>query len=401
MDLISKKFKYLFDAQSILKDETVPSFVKITRADESVSISNSSILRSSVKGEAEESNLLSGRSQSISNIKSREDFKKAYLQILQQSDIEEVILQYEILWNKHLTLIHEKDFIFVEIKIRGNEEDKPQFLYWTPIGHTTDSSGLLKSLNLLLNRLKPLTDSQPLWLMELGLRNEDLFLFQIQPIAPSFLGNIFSQNLVQNMLLSRHRFKKNHGLISMMKTEWRAFNFRKLYLISSEKPLSWVFLNWEFIFHYFRIYCLQKNLKPTQNSFAEFLTAAQSKTWLGEILRFHFKIANELRSEETFEEVNFVFENNSSILFIGQGKVEGKIGKEIILLSELTPQSVYHLNSDKIVLTKTVSLLSHGILAAIEIKIRVVAGIPDEIWDQLDVDVNIYLDFKMRQILIK
>ena len=116
MVLNSKKFKYLFEAQSLLKDDTIPSFVKITRADESISLSNSSILRSSVKGEAEATNLLSGKSQSYTNIKNSEDFKKAYHQILQQSDLEEVILQDEILWDKHLTLIHEKDFILYNKK---------------------------------------------------------------------------------------------------------------------------------------------------------------------------------------------------------------------------------------------------------------------------------------------
>ena len=237
--------------------------------------------------------------------------------------------------------------------------------------------------------------------MELGLKKEDIFIFQIQPISTTILGNIFSQNLVQNMLLSRHRFNKNHGLMAMIITEWRAYQFRKLYSASTEKPHSWIFLNWEFIFHYFKIYSLQKKLKPTQNSFAEFLTVAQNKTWLGEILRFHFKIANVLRLEETFEVVNFVFEQSSSIIYLGQGKIEGKIGKEFVLLSELTPQSVYMLDSKKIILTKTISLLSHGILAAIELKMRVVAGIPDEIWDQLDENVNIYLDFKKRQFLIK
>ena len=401
MDLISKKFKYLFDAQSLVGNKIVPSFIKITGEIESVKISDLSILRSSVKGEAGESSLLSGKSLSVSAIKEIADFKNAYHQIIQQLELEEVILQREILWDQHLTLIYEKDFFFVEIKIRDNELGKPQFLYWTPLGHAMDNSGLLKSLNLLLNRLKPLTDSRPLWLMELGVSNEDIFLFQIQPLSLSCLGNIFSQNIVQEMLLSRYRFQKSHGLFAMMKMEWRAFRFRKLYFNSIERPPSWVFLNWEFIFHYFRVHCLLKNLYPNQNSFREFLIAAQKQNWMGEILSTHFRIANELRLNETYEEVDFVFDQSSTFIFIGQGKFEGKIGKEFVLLFELTPQVVYQLDSNKIIITKTLSLLNHGILAAIEKKIKVVAGVPDEIWDQLDQDVNIYLDFKKRIFLIQ
>ena len=395
MDLISKKFKYLLLAQSLLKDASVPPFYKITSPDTLPVISSPSILRSAISGEASTGNLLSGKSISIPNIKSQDDLKHAYQTIIQQAHLEEVILQHEINWDKHLTLIVEKDFIFIEMKLKDIHNEKTKFLYWTPLGHTHDD-GLFITLKKTLDRLTPLTDSSRLWLMELGLKNNDLFLFQIQPVDPSFLGSAFSQNLIQEMLLSRQRFQKSHGLLSMIRAEWNASKFRKKFSRSNEISPSWIFLNWEFIFHYFRIYCLQKGLKPGQDSFSKFLTVGHEKNWMGEILRLHFKMANQLRLNESYDEMSFIFDTNPAFIFIGKGKFKGLIGEEFILLEELTPQIIYGLTTEKIILTKTFSLLGHGILAAIEQKIKVVAGIPDDSWEELHHKESIFLDFEER-----
>lgn len=400
MNLNSKKFKYLLQAQTLLDKKIVPSFIKITGESDLNKNFPLSILRSSLLGEAEDATLLSGKSLSIPHLFDQVELRNAYQQISQQPNLHEVILQEEISWNKHLTLIFEKDFIFIESKSQDSEV-KPHFSYWTPIGHTAEDKELFTSLNRLLKKLEPMTDCSSLWLMELGLKDDSLYLFQIQPISFSFLGNIFSQNLVQEMLLSRQRFQKTHGLMAMIKTEWAAFKFRKNFSKKNEHPPSWIFLNWEFIFHYFRIYCLQKNLKPSQEAFASFLTVGHEKNWMGEILRRHFNMANQLRLHESHSEVNFVFDQNPALIFIGNGKFEGKIGKEVCLLKDLTPSAVYELPPNIIILTKTFSLLSHGILAAIERKIKLVAGIPDEQWDQLREDETICLDFEKRTFEIK
>jgi len=318
-----------------------------------------------------------------------------------QPALEEVIIQQEIPWEQHLTLIFERDFFFVEIKSRRCGEEKPKFYYWTPVGNTYENNGLFKSINQILLRLKPLTVTSPLWLMELGQKDGEIFLFQVQPIDQMSLGNIFSQNLVQEMLLSRNRFQKSQTLMAMMKTELSAYKFRKNFSRTSTPSPSWIFLNWEYIFHYFRIYCLQKKLHPNQSTFAAFLTVGHEKNWMGEILRLHFKMANQLRLSESYDEMNFIFDHNPAFIFIGKGQYTGKIGKDFIQLVELTPQLVYELDPTKIILTKTFSLLSHGILAAIERNIRVVAGIPEETWARLSNEESICLDFETRTFHIQ
>ena len=404
MDLISTKFKYLKNAQSLLGDKTVPTFKRIKSKSEQIDLfSSGTIIRSALNGEAESNSLLSGKSLSIRKIKNQIDATKALDLIWRQSHLAEVIFQEEILWDHHLTLVYEKDFFFVEMKSK-DELIPPRFFYWTPIGQTSneqDENGLIVKLTQIIKKLQPLTTDAPLWLMELGLSNNELFLFQIQPVAVNFLTSLFSQNLVQEMLLSRQRFSKNQNLFGMIKTEWRAFCFRKRHLKSLDYHPSWIFLNWEFIFHYFRLYSLQKNIKPTQESFGEFLSIGHTKTWMGEILRIHFKLANELRLHEDFEAQSFIFNHSSKLIFIGKGTFQGKIGDELIIIEDLTPEGVYALTSSKIILTKTISLLGHGILAATERKMRVVAGINDETWNDLLTKEIIYLDFEKRLLKLE
>lgn len=404
MDLISTKFKYLNNAQSLLGKKTVPAFKKMKSKSEQIDLfSAGTIIRSALSGEAEANSLLSGKSLSIGKIKNHEEAKEAQELIWAQSNLAEVIFQEEIFWDHHLTLVYEKDFFFVEMKSK-DESIPPRFFYWTPIGQTSndlDESGLITKLTQILKKLQPLTSGAPLWLMELGLSTDELFLFQIQPVAVSFLTSLFSQNLVQEMLLSRQRFSKNQNLFGMMKTEWRAFWFRKRHLKTLDYHPSWIFLNWEFIFHYFRLYSLQKNIKPTQESFGEFLSIGHTKTWMGEILRIHFKLANELRLHEDFEAQNFIFNHSSDLIFIGKGIFQGKIKDEMIMIEDLTPESVYALVTSKIILTKTISLLGHGILAATERKMRVVAGINEETWNDLLTKEIIYLDFEKRLLKLE
>ncbi len=400
MNLNSKKFKYLLQAQKQLGDKIVPAFIKIESESDVQKYFSTSIMRSSLKGEADEQNLLSGKSLSIPQLKDIESLKSAYQQINKQATLEEIILQEEIEWDQHLTLIHERGFLFIESKTK-DPGSPPQFSYWTPVGHTSNGHELFTSINKILRPLSPMTDTDPLWLLEIGVKAGNFYLFQIQPIAFSFLDNLFSQNLVQEMLLSRQRFQKSHGLWAMIKTEWAAYKFRRNFSKTKTPAPSWIFLNWEFIFHYFRIFCLQKKLKPNQDSFSAFLTIGHEKNWLGEILRRHFMMANQLRLHESHSEVSFVFNQNTAFIFIGRGTFRGRLGTDIALLPELTPQQVYELSPNTIILTKTISLLSHGILAAIEMKMRVVAGIPDEEWEKLSGAENIFLDFEARTFELK
>lgn len=394
MRLASGKFKHLIEAKGLLSSESLPEFQKMTSVDDAT-LDFPLIMRSALKNEAQDTKLLSGKSLSIGNIDSRQKLIESWERIRAQPDVEEVILQKEIPWTTHFTLICEESFFFAEARSR---ENKAEFFYWTPMAEARHE-GFVPAVRSLLEKLDPLLKTKNLWLLELGSFEGKVFLFQIHPISPAHLKNIFSNDLALKVVSARQRFQNSRGLWKLLKTEWQARKFRKNKHHLVHHPSS-VFLNWEYIFHYFRLYCMLNGKNPTAEVFAKFLSASYKNNWISELFQHHLKISNDLRKDEIFDPISATFPH-AGMIFIGRGELLGELGKDILLSPVLDLDLIYESSGIKAILTKEVSLLGHGVLAAAERRIFLVVGIPESIYCELRNGDKIYLDFDERHLEVR
>jgi hypothetical protein len=392
MELSSQKFKYLEQIKA-LKPELIPHFYPIKSTLPEIYDKETYILRSALQSEANPNNLLSGKSLSLSNLK-KKDLKEALEKVLAQDELSEVILQKQILWNQHLTLFYQSDFFFAEIKDRNQNNT---FFYVGELGGTNHP---LRSL--LVNHLKQIKEvlrTEKNWLMEWGYDGEKFYLFQLQPISIDKLTTLLSSEFAFEMVQSKERFSKNQNLWAMLKTEWLAFIYRRKKIKNPTFEAKDVFLNWEFIFHYFRLFCFSKNIKPDEESLMKFYQSLQEDHYLANVTKTHFKLANFWRKTEALPSLNFL-SHEKKMRFIGSG--QGYFFKnQLVFMEDLVVEDIYQLNDKKIILTKSISLLSHGILAALEQGHSVIFGISDEDWLSLISMDQIYLDFESQKLGLK
>lgn len=390
MRLASGKFKHLETIRPIIEVGSIPEFRVISHSDDVQSINQSMILRSALKNEAKGAKLLSGKSLSISGIDSRQKFLEAWDKIQAQPGLEEVILQNEIFWDQHITLICEDNFFFAEIKLKIGVSE---FLYWTPLVQSLNP--LVQKLKTFLGLLKSYLKSEKFWLMELGLSDQKIFLFQIHPVRVELLSELFSSNMVAQIVSSRMKFARRMGLWGLLKTEWKARGFRREMKEASFHP-SLVFLNWEYLFHYFRLFCMMNRLSPNAQSFASFLTACFENHWFSELVKKHLEMANYFRQSESFDPMKLGFESQGMI-FIGRGQFEGVVGEDIHVCDEISLELLYQHLRPKVILTKEVGVLSHPVLASVENGVALVLGVT-----QLFVPgERIFLDFEDKILQVK
>lgn len=386
----SEKFKHLDSVRPYLVSETIPAFEFITNIEGISDFSSSLILRSTLKNEAQKGQLQSGKSLSIGGIDSRQKLQSAWEQINAQVGLEEVILQKEINWVTHITLISEADFFFAELKKRDGSK---QFIYWTPLG---------KSLNPEVQLLKDFLEQigsylmlEKYWLMEAGLESGKLHLFQIHPVQLDLLSKIFSTEMVAQIVSSRMKFAKAQSFFGLLKFEWQAWKFRKNMPNESFHP-SLIFLNWEFLFHYFRLFCMFSRMQPDAQSFAKFLAMSFEKNWISSMVKKHLELANFFRKNESFDPMVLGFESKGC-LFIGKGIFQGIVGEDIHVCQEIPLELIYQKVKPKLILSKEVGLLSHPVLASVENGVPLVLGI-----DILPLKgARIYLDFDRKILRIE
>jgi hypothetical protein len=391
MELISNKFKFLQPARKLLGDAIVPVFQKIERDILTIKFDKLKVLRSSLKSEAQKVSLQSGKSISILNLSNLIEFKAALKRVYNQEDLLEVILQDQVLWEQHLTLIYEEDFIFIEIKDRNS--DQIQF-YYTSLAGESGHFSFVDKLKKYLKKLAPILKEDKLWIMEWGVVNSELSLFQIHPISSDYAEHIFSDDLALQLLQSKNRFQGQPSFKDLILTEWSAFLYRKKKQKNFEIKNQDVFINWEYIFHYYRLYCQSRNLKPTNVIFNDFLNQTYKNNYFSNTVKVHLSLANKFRNNETYAPIDYILEGKSKLNFLGKGQFSGTINGGIVLLAELTPEAVYQLPESCIILTKTVSLLGHGILASVERGLPVLSGISEEEWEKLLKCNKIFLDFE-------
>jgi hypothetical protein len=370
MRLASAKFKHLDSVQAFLGPETVPAFRIITNLDGISDFPTPLILRSALKEESQKGQLQSGKSISIGGIDTRQKLQEAWEKINSQPGLEEVILQTEINWDTHITLIYEEEFFFAELKKRDGSK---QFIYWTPLAQSLIPE--VQTLKVFLKTIEAYLPKEKFWLMEAGLMNDKIHLFQMHSVNLDLLSKIFSTEMVAQIVSSRMRFAKAQGFWGLLKTEWYARKFRRKMNKESFHP-SLIFLNWEFLFHYFRLFCMVNRLAPDAQSFAKFLAMSFQKNWISSLIKKHLELANFFRESESFDPMMLGFETQG-YLYIGKGIVEGVVGEGIHVCEEISLGLIYEKTKPKAILSREVGLLSHPVLASVENGVPLVLGLSD------------------------
>jgi len=398
MPLHSDKFKLLEAAARLLPSGVVPPYVELGetgRFDLDLDLRGRTwILRSALMGEAGPKSLLSGKSISIPGLKSLDSIQKALSEVRNQSGLDEVILQEEIHWDRHHTVLIEDDFLLVETRTASGTN---HFSFRSKIGSGGEIE-VLDQLNQKIEVLRPLIANRLFYLAEWGEKNGEHFLFQLQPVDRSLVQQLFSGDIAGHVVASRHRFGKSNGLLGLLKMEWAAHRFRLQAKGRSFSP-ALVFENWEFLFHYFRLFCMFRKLSPTGDAFAAFLSDCRPDSFPGVLAIQHIRLAGKLREDEAFPALSFSM--GVEMRFIGRGVVEGVVGVEVRTCDLLSLELVYQDPPAKVIMSSDVSVLSHPVLAAVERGTQLVLGASEELLHSFVPGQRVIFDFEKRQIHLK
>ena len=121
---------------------------------------------------------------------------------------------------------------------------------------------------------------------------------------------------------------------------------------------------------------MMKTLQASGESFSLFLSEATSKSFLGVLLKRHLEISNELRVHEGVAPMEVRFQD-SGTRFVGRGSGTGMIGREVMIQPELDLSLIYSDVPPRLIVSASVSLLSHPVLAAAEQGILLILGVPE------------------------
>jgi len=401
MQGISPKFKFLEDAESLLPRGSIPQYRFLSPHEAPSSLLEECkgmecILRSGLRSEGGGNEMLSGKSISTGGIRSLEELQAAHQAALSQPGLQTLLLQKEIQWERHLTLWVEDHFMFVQERDRGG---RSKSFYSDPLTRS-GAMDSLREIEAFLDPLEPLLRQNPHWLLEIGSVGSTLYLFQIQVASHHFLEHVFSSDLAFRLVLARNRFQRLGSLPSLLRTEWNAFHFRRR--IRGDPPrFSDVFSNWEFLFHYFRIFCMTRRIVPDAGSFSEFLSLAHNKnTHWGSLVHEHLAISRVLRKSESDPEMETAF-NASGPLYIGKGILCGTFGVDIFWQEEPDVQLIHSIKRPKAILTPSVSILSHFALACAELGVGLVMGLESEPRDLFQHNAELQIDFHKRSITLR
>jgi phosphohistidine swiveling domain-containing protein len=340
-------------------------------------------------------------------ISSWDQLLAAKVQILEQDDLEEYILQVQMNYAYHLTAYSIDDFFFIQIKpLNLNTYSFLVITQNTVTGQHPYQNELIqfyrdwKKLNLPDNVHR---------IIELGLSPNEIKLFQVMQVKPEIAGQVIKTEYFLPLLQGHLKSKNKPSFLGQISQEFRAFLFRKKIqkeIFSIKKS----FKNWEFIFHYFKLFCILRHKTGSEADFAHFLNWAQDPTssWPAAAVKEHIQIScyDYNRGDWSDSSTTFtssLFSNSEGPYFFPGHKMKGKIvsgeiSKLIELHKELTPQIIYQGLHKSVLMTQSKDLLGHSILAAIENDIPVVTHINDLDWEKLIHSKKITIDFNQNKI---
>ncbi len=373
-----------------LFSEYIPPFVSVNKEDVNKFLDGNSccILRSALKSEGRLKSLLPGKSISIQDIHNESEYNEAIKRILSQNEVAEIILQQQIRYQHHFTVYYEKDFFYLTHNAKQTIIT-PQ----TIVGAIPSQKSVISFFE---KWNKHFSNSQ--MILELGITDNAISLFQAVQVSQELISSIITDDLIQKTLTIRENWKKSRSLWGLLKMEWNAFRFRKEVTAPS---IAIAFQNWQYIFHYFYLFCRIKQKPGSDHDFALFLSQASNKKWPGPIIKKHLAMANETQKGESLQlPASFISAGNSPY-FIGKGEHQGKISQSVALISNPTPEQIYQLSPNIILFTTSKDILGHAILAAAERGIPVVANLDQTYFNSINANDHFYLNFDTNQFVIR
>jgi len=394
--VVSQKFKLLQELTSHERLKfNIPSFVKVNDQFDIQNfnlVSNKTyILRSALKNESCLNKLTPGKSLSIGGIIDITSFNEAFSKIKIQKNLDEVVLQEEVNWYQHLTIYIEKDFIFIDVK--GGD--------FSIYGH-----GKVAGNTSLIERIRPLCMDihkalqGESFLCEIGLTKSKAHIFQINEVHKRYLDHFIQSDLLLKLLINKDSQEKA-GLWTKISNEMKAMRFRSK---TSFEGLADAFLNWNYLNHYYHLFCRKNRESINDQSFVRFLTHANKHSnFLSEVSLKHIQIANLIRQKgECIDPVNTRFYNPSvHCYYLGSGQLNDLKKGEFLLINSLEDIDLYKHPQNIPILTRDSSLLSHGHLACVELKINLLSNISDTYWENLLKADKISIDFNKQCFFIE
>jgi hypothetical protein len=396
----SKKFKLIkMLSKEKLFSRIIPKMYTGRIEESFFSTDKKFILRSALKDEAGEDLLQSGVSLSIKNIDSKRAFIEAGEALGRQKDLAEVIFQEQFDYDYHGTIYAQDNLWYVQltrdldifVMILGDNFQS---------GNTPHENQVRALKNLINRKFKSYS-----FLIECGFTSSEFKLFQVNEVTPKYALKYVNSDVLH--LILRDEYENSEGtssLFSLLRSEWKAFRFRKKN--HTQNLLSRSFENWNFIFHYFQLYCAKNKKRGSDLDYVQFLSDGHlGKSFFDKLARKHFQLANKLREKEDLAGLGYSHgqftEIHNHYYFLGHKNYSGPFDDTIYMTNDLKVEQIDRRKDLKIILTSSKSLISHGFLYALENNIQIVANIPlDELkkWSTKD---RLSIDFTRKQILVE
>jgi len=354
-------------------------------------VNKSYILRSQLAGEAC-FKLAAGRSLSIKNIKTYEDFLFHWQHIQKIQGRCDCILMEEIDYLYHGTLWWQLKEGKIELTCA--KTNYLSNIYFSENVTWGQSSELAKEIKLIKKFLKifqqNIFNSQnQSMLMEFALDKHQIYLFQAVPIPETLL-----QKKSFFIPLKSNQYQ-NFNLWKMIWKSWQLRNQKKVTFEDSAT-------NWSSLWLYYLIFLHLHGLNLDSSSWNQYLLWAKKKNnFLAEIALNHIKIHHQIGLADLIESPAQFSKIRPQMWFMGTGKNNFQV-KDCLICTELpNSKELIKLPAQSLILTTSRNQLSHSYLTAVEEGIPMVANIPGhniEEWRKLDPSSYLCVDFNQKTL---
>ena len=311
-----------------------------------------------------------------------------------QSQVAEIILQKQIAYEYHLTILAVGNFFYI-----NHPNGHIVLTDYTQVGELPHIEWV-REFFILWN--KHFKSSGEYMLLEMGLSCNEIYLFQAVKIPEQMVETIFTNDLVAKILVQRDQWKKSRSLWGSLKVEWSAFCFRKSKKFNESGTTALAFKNWYFIFHYFYLFCKLHRRYGHDQDFVDFLAMTANKNWMSDIVKKHIKLATIINKKENFSLPTSFMKISAEPYFIGTGVFQGKVEDFAYLMERPLVEDIYNLDfRQKVIFTRDSNILGHPILAAVERRIPVVANISATQFNDIKVTDSFYLNFKEKKLEVE
>lgn len=318
------------------------------------------ILRSALNSEASETGvLLSGKSISIGNIQTHQDFLEAYDKASAQADLAEMQLEEQVGFDQHYTVLGFKNVFLIQNTLNGES------LFFT----TSTYIGKVENQKQIVHWILKFKQSIPMdfFLLEIGIVGSHLYLFQGNSVKENLAKKIFDSSPYREIYQSALSWPRNPGLFFLLKLLIGSFLTRWKSLAGS--------VNWKFIWFYFYLFALNRARQNLDLSFIEFLNSLNnSASWNNQAALKHIELLN--KDRENYN-LHAGFHLDSGAIFQGHGEVV-TTSEKAYFFDQLQPEILYSLPKNSVIFTKDFNVLAHGFLICLEQDFSIIGNLDDE-----------------------